>query len=219
MIRTALGGIDWSGWVQRTCGYLRGSSTSTPTPDEAVLRNRCNLMVSIGSAFTRSSSRLISYRPGPFRTRHIGCRSRNSKEGSRLLPSTTRQQQRLSRYPARIVRSKKHRGRRNVRGCAIRPSGVVASVCLRKSLSAKPTECSPSVSTMPGFIEFTRIFFGPSSPASETVIASTAAFVALYTEAIGTGIGPTIELTLMIEPPSARSTSRPPASSAADRAH
>ena len=77
-------------------------------------------------------------------------------------------------------------------GCAIRPSGVVASVCLRKSLSAKPTECSPSVSTIPGLIEFTRIFFGPSSPASETEIASTAAFVALYTEAIGTGIGPTI---------------------------
>src|SRR2546422_498413 len=35
---------------------------------------------------------------------------------------------------------------------------------------------------MPGFREFTRIFFGPSSFESAIVTASTAALVALYTE-------------------------------------
>ena len=65
-----------------------------------------------------------------------------------------------------------------------------------------PAECKPSVSTIPGLIEFTRIFRGANSPASDTVIASTAALVALYTAAPGTGIGPTTELTLITGPPS-----------------
>src|SRR5271170_1780124 len=64
-------------------------------------------------------------------------------------------------------------------GWAMRPSGVVASTDLRKSPSAKPTACRPSVSTMPGFSEFTRILRGPSSFDSEIVMASTAALVEL----------------------------------------
>ena len=64
-------------------------------------------------------------------------------------------------------------------GCAILPKGVPASVSFRPSLSAIPALRTPSVSTMPGFKEFTRIFFGPSSLDSETVIASTAALVPL----------------------------------------
>ena len=54
---------------------------------------------------------------------------------------------------------------------------------------------------MPGFSELTRIFLGPSSCESATVRASTAAFVALYTEPFWIGMGPTIELMLIIEPP------------------
>src|SRR5882672_11336769 len=71
----------------------------------------------------------------------------------------------------------------------MRPSGVWDSIILRKSLSANPTACKPSVSTMPGFSELTRIFFGPSSFESATVIASTAALVALYTAAVPTAFG------------------------------
>jgi len=59
------------------------------------------------------------------------------------------------------------------------PSGVVASICFRKSLSANPAVMTPSVSIMPGLSELTRIFLGPSSLESEIVIASTAALVAL----------------------------------------
>src|SRR6266513_2467079 len=70
-------------------------------------------------------------------------------------------------------------------GWPMRPSGVWASVVLRQSLSAIPAACTPSVSTMPGLIELTRILRGPSSFASDLVTASTAAFVALYTEADG----------------------------------
>ena len=64
-------------------------------------------------------------------------------------------------------------------GWPMRPSGVCVSICLRKSLSESPAEWKPSVSTIPGFTEFTRIFFGPSSVARLRVTASTAAFVAL----------------------------------------
>src|SRR5215510_557916 len=71
------------------------------------------------------------------------------------------------------------------RGCPIRPSGVCASYCLRNSLADNPAACTPSVSTMPGLIALTRMFRGPSSLASDLVAASTAAFVALYTEAFG----------------------------------
>src|SRR6059058_590691 len=48
-------------------------------------------------------------------------------------------------------------------GWPMRPSGVCASTCLRRSLSAMPAAWTPSVSTMPGLIEFTRIFRGPNS--------------------------------------------------------
>ncbi len=59
----------------------------------------------------------------------------------------------------------------------MRPSSFCASVSLRKSLSVIPAECAPSDSTMPGLIAFTRIFRGPSSLASDFVIAFTAAFL------------------------------------------
>src|SRR5436309_5630745 len=64
-------------------------------------------------------------------------------------------------------------------GCPMRPSGVCASTCLRISLSAMPAACVPSVPTMPGLMAFTRMPRGPSSLASERVIASTAPFVPL----------------------------------------
>ena len=64
-------------------------------------------------------------------------------------------------------------------GWPIRPSGVCASYCFRKSLSTMPAACTPSVSTMPGLIELTRMWRGPSSLASDRVTASTAALVAL----------------------------------------
>src|SRR6266404_563632 len=86
-------------------------------------------------------------------------------------------------------------------GCPIRPSGVDASACLRKSLEVIPALCVPSVSTMPGLIEFTRMLRGPSSLANERVTASTAAFVALYTEPPGTPQVLTMELVLMMLPP------------------
>src|SRR5881409_2290420 len=70
-------------------------------------------------------------------------------------------------------------------GWPIRPRGLWASTCLRKSLSSRPAALKPSVSTMPGLMALTRILRGPSSLASERVTASTAALVALYTEALG----------------------------------
>src|SRR5262245_8884031 len=64
-------------------------------------------------------------------------------------------------------------------GRPMRPSGVCASVDLRKSLAAMPAPCSPSVSIMPGLIELTRTLREPSSLARDLVMASTAALVAL----------------------------------------
>src|SRR6266852_2016823 len=64
-------------------------------------------------------------------------------------------------------------------GVAIRPRGVVFSCCSRHSRSCGPEARRPSVSTTPGLSEFTRIFRGPSSCDRETVIAFTAALLAL----------------------------------------
>ncbi len=61
----------------------------------------------------------------------------------------------------------------------MRPRGVCASSCLRKSLCVKPAAWTPSVSTIPGLTEFTRILRGPGSLASDLATASTAALVAL----------------------------------------
>ena len=81
--------------------------------------------------------------------------------------------------------------KRRVRGCEEDDGrGDVLRLCdaaqrragfgfLRKSLSVIPALCVPSVSTMPGLIEFTRMLREPSSSPSERVTASTAAFVAL----------------------------------------
>ena len=76
--------------------------------------------------------------------------------------------------------------------------GLLAEVALVKSGGL-----TPSVSTMPGLIELTRILRGPSSFASERVTASTAALVALYTEALGGAAVLATELMLTMLPPSA----------------
>ena len=64
-----------------------------------------------------------------------------------------------------------------------------------------PAECVPSVSTIPGLMALTRIWRGPSSLASDFGIVSTAAFVALYTDALGGARLAATELMLMILPP------------------
>ena len=48
-----------------------------------------------------------------------------------------------------------------------------------------PAACRPSVSIIPGLTALTRILRGPSSWASERVMAFTAALVALYTDVFG----------------------------------
>src|SRR5205823_11653786 len=68
--------------------------------------------------------------------------------------------------------------------------------------------CTPSVSIIPGLIEFTRIFRGPSSLASTPVIASTAALLAVYTEEFGGRIEVAPEPMLMMLPPSGRKIGR-----------
>ena len=70
-------------------------------------------------------------------------------------------------------------------GVPTRPKGVLCTICFSKSLPSTPDDLKPSVATGPGFTEFTRIFFGPSSLASTRVIASTALLVALYTTDMG----------------------------------
>jgi hypothetical protein len=48
-------------------------------------------------------------------------------------------------------------------GWPMRPSGVCARTAFSKSDPMKPPLWVPSVSTMPGLMVLTRIFFGPSS--------------------------------------------------------
>src|ERR1700759_4343389 len=60
-----------------------------------------------------------------------------------------------------------------------RPSGVVASIHLRMSLSCRPAVTTPSVTIMPGLTVLTRIFFGASSFDRVEEIASTEALVAV----------------------------------------
>ena len=59
----------------------------------------------------------------------------------------------------------------------MRPSGVCATATFSKSDPMKPPLWVPSVSITPGLMVLTRIFFGPSSRDSTTVMASTAALV------------------------------------------
>src|ERR1700740_3187281 len=70
-------------------------------------------------------------------------------------------------------------------GRPIRPRGDCASTDLRKSPSTIPAACSPSVSIIPGLMEFTRILREPNSLANTAVIASTDAFAAEYVAAFG----------------------------------
>src|SRR5215831_182278 len=51
----------------------------------------------------------------------------------------------------------------------------LGDVSFLSAVPMTPALCTPSVSIMPGLIEFTRIFFGPNSFASDFVTASTAA--------------------------------------------
>src|SRR2546429_33625 len=66
-------------------------------------------------------------------------------------------------------------------GCPVRPSEACAAVFFSQSEPMKPPARVPSVSTMPGLMELTRIFFGPSSRARTPVIPSMAALVPGYT--------------------------------------
>ena len=86
----------------------------------------------------------------------------------------------------------------------MRPSGACVTICFSKSEPIKPAVCVPSVSTIPGFSAFTRIFRGPSSRASTPVIASTAPLVPVYTELFGGVTSVTAEPMLMMLPPSFR---------------
>src|SRR5438477_280878 len=61
---------------------------------------------------------------------------------------------------------------------------------------------------MPGLMALTRILRGPSSLASERVTASTAALVALYTEALGGAAVLATELILTMLPPAAPDSAR-----------
>ena len=62
----------------------------------------------------------------------------------------------------------------------------------------------PSVLTIPGLIELTRIFHNPSSRDKTPVIASTAALEAVYTTVSGRVIRLEIDPILIMLPPSPR---------------
>jgi hypothetical protein len=59
----------------------------------------------------------------------------------------------------------------------MRPSGVWVMATFSKSDPMKPPLWVPSVSTTPGLMVLTRIFFGPSSWDNTPVMASTARLV------------------------------------------
>src|SRR5262245_15390992 len=84
----------------------------------------------------------------------------------------------------------------------MRRRGACVSSWVRSSLLSKPPARTPSVSTMPGLIAFTRMLRGPSSLASVRVIASTAPFVAVYTAEAGGVMLVAVELTMKMLPPS-----------------
>jgi len=64
--------------------------------------------------------------------------------------------QRFAGDPRRGSGGQEDSGGRDVLRLADAAEGVCASSCLRKSLSAKPAAWTPSVSTIPGLMEFTR---------------------------------------------------------------
>src|ERR1700691_1057705 len=63
-------------------------------------------------------------------------------------------------------------------GWPMRPRGLFSVACFSKSLPESPAAWKPSVSTGPGLMALTLIFFGPNSLASTWVTASTEALVA-----------------------------------------
>ena len=69
-------------------------------------------------------------------------------------------------------------------GWPMRPSGVCAMAAFSNSDPIQPPLWVPSVSTMPGLIVLTRIFFGPSSRAGTPVMASTAPLSARVNRAV-----------------------------------
>src|SRR5882672_3130181 len=89
-------------------------------------------------------------------------------------------------------------------GCPVRPNEACAAVFFSQSEPMKPPARVPSVSTMPGLMELTRIFFGPSSRARTPVIPSMAALVPVYTALFGGVMRLTAEPMLMTLPPSPR---------------
>ena len=80
----------------------------------------------------------------------------------------------LADYKRRVRGGEEDDGRCDVLWLCDVHSGVVASVCLRKSLSMIPALYVPSASTMPGLIEFRRILREPSSLPNKRVTAAPA---------------------------------------------
>ena len=96
----------------------------------------------------------------------------------RLAQAATREK-RLAGEPAESSEARNTATGPISSGCPVRPSGVIETNCFSKSHPINPAALVPSVSTMPGLIEFTRIFRGPSSLESTGDAASTAPFVAV----------------------------------------
>src|SRR5262250_2698127 len=118
------------------------------------------------------------------------------------LFQAARHGQHLARQVFRVRRRQIDCGRRGI----VRQSHASdGSVRLDHLLEVASNEaggvCVPSVSIIPGLIEFTRIFRGPSSLASTPVIASTAAFDAASTDDFGVCSVLATEPMLMMLPP------------------
>ena len=109
-------------------------------------------------------------------TAHAPCS--RTPHGALVLAEPAAGEDLLARKPARIVGSEKDRNRRDIAGLTDAAERSLRNQrAFSKSVPRKPALCVPSVSTMPGLMVLTRIFFGPNSRASTPVIASTAPLV------------------------------------------
>ena len=105
--------------------------------------------------------------------------------------------------PCRIFRGQEYRGGRDILRLADAAERSLGLDLLAEVAFLEPAVLKPSVSTGPGLMALTRIRRGPSSLDRERVTASTAALVALYTEALGGAAVLATELILTMLPPSA----------------
>ena len=84
----------------------------------------------------------------------------------------------LARKPTRIVGSKKDGNRRDIAGLPDTAKRRLSDQGFLEVSAEEARSCAlPSVSTIPGLMVLTRIFFGPNSRASTPVMASTAPLV------------------------------------------